>query len=175
MNSIISNQSKYDKYLDGQASLTDSEERGRILFSAEYNPGFPNLSGADCAHCHGGNNFDNNRYMNNGLDSEPNQTDIGREAVTEDPKDRAAFKVPSLRNIELTAPYMHDGRFTTLEEVVDHYDHGIVISGSVDPALAFSTQTGLQLSDQDKIDLISFLKTLTDEEMIADERFSDPF
>jgi len=175
MNSIISNQSKYDKFLDGQATLTESEERGRVLFSAEYNPGFPEISGADCAHCHGGNNFDNNRYMNNGLDADGDQDDIGREAVTGEPRDRAKFKVPSLRNIELTAPYMHDGRFQTLEEVIDHYDHGIVISETVDPALVFSAQTGLQLTEQDKINLINFLKTLTDEEMIADERFSDPF
>ena len=175
MNSIISNQSKYDKYLDGQATLTESEERGRILFSTEYNPGFPELSGADCAHCHGGSNFDNNRYMNNGLDADAAQDDIGREAATGDPRDRAKFKVPSLRNIALTSPYMHDGRFTTLEVVVDHYDHGIVISETVDPALAYSAQTGLQLTDQDKIDLINFMKTLTDETMITDERFSDPF
>ena len=175
MNSIISNQSKYDKYLDGQATLTESEERGRVLFSAEYNPGFPELSGADCAHCHGGNNFDNNRYMNNGLDTDGDQDDIGREAVTDDPRDRAKFKVPSLRNVALTAPYMHDGRFQTLEEVIDHYDHGIVLSETVDPALAYSAQTGLRLTKQEKIDLINFLKTLTDEEMIADERFSNPF
>jgi len=175
MNSIISNQSKYDKFLDGQATLTESEERGRVLFSAEYNPGFPEISGADCAHCHGGNNFDNNRYMNNGLDADGDQDDIGREAVTGEPRDRAKFKVPSLRNIELTAPYMHDGRFQTLEEVIDHYDHGIVISETVDPALVYSAQTGLQLTEQDKINLINFLKTLTDEEMIADKRFSDPF
>ena len=101
--------------------------------------------------------------------------DAGLAGVTGMPLDSGRFKTPTLRNVSLTAPYMHDGRFTTLEEVVDHYDHGIVISGSVDPALAFSKQTGLQLSDQDKIDLISFLKTLTDEEIIADERFSDPF
>ena len=175
INSIISNRSKYDKYLDREAALTASEERGMVLFNAEYNPGFPDISGADCAHCHGGNNFDNNRYMNNGLDSDANQTDIGRESVTGEARDRAAFKVPSLRNVELTAPYMHDGRFQTLEEVVEHYDHGIVISGTVDPALAYSAQTGLQLTDQDKIDLINFLKTLTDNEVISDERYSDPF
>lgn len=175
MNSIISNQSKYDKFLDGTLTLTESEERGRVLYFAEYNPGFPEQSGADCAHCHGGNNFDNNRYMNNGLDADANQTDKGRELATGNASDRAKFKVPSLRNVAITAPYMHDGRFQTLEEVVDHYDHGIVISETVDPALAYSAQTGLQLTAQDKTDLINFLKTLTDEAMIADERFSDPF
>lgn len=175
MNSIVSNKSKYDRFLAGEATLSASEERGRELFFAEYNPGFPDVSGADCAHCHGGNNFDNNRYLNNGLDEESTQTDIGREKVTGLPEDRAKFKVPSLRNAALTAPYMHDGRFTTLEEVVAHYDHDIKSSPTVDPALAYTKQTGLMLSAQDQADLIAFLKTLTDETLIAEERYSDPF
>lgn len=175
MNSIISNQSRYDHYLAGQVTLTESEERGRVLFFAEYNPGFPDESGADCAHCHGGNNFDNNQYMNNGLDEEQDQDDIGREEVTENANDKAKFKVPSLRNIEVTAPYMHDGRFTTLEEVVNHYDHGIKISPTVDPALEYSASTGLMLTDQDMKDLIAFLKTLTDDAMLTNERYADPF
>lgn len=175
MNSIVSNRSKYDRYLAGVEELTASEERGRVLYFAEYNPGFPEESGADCAHCHGGNNLDNNLYMNNGLDLEEDQDDLGRMEVTGLNRDKAAFKVPSLRNVEVTAPYMHDGRFNTLEEVVDHYDHGIKISPSVDPALAYSAQTGLMLTEQDKADLIAFLKTLTYEELLAGERFSDPF
>jgi cytochrome c peroxidase len=113
--------------------------------------------------------------MNNGLDEAADQSDIGREAVTNDPDDRAKFKVTSLRNIELTAPYMHDGRFETLEEVLDHYDHDIKISPTVDPALEYSTQTGLMLSAEDMQDIIAFLKTLTDDKLIADERYSDPF
>jgi cytochrome c peroxidase len=175
MNSIVSNQSKYDDHLAGSATLTDSEERGRVLFFAEYNPSFPEVSGADCAHCHGGNNFDNNRYMNNGLDIESEQTDIGREDVSLDPADKAKFKVPSLRNVELTAPYMHDGRFTSLEEVVNHYNENIHISPTIDPALEYTTQTGLMLSDQDQNDLIAFLKTLTDETLATDDRYSDPY
>lgn len=174
MKSIVSNKSKYDQFLAGEATLTDSEERGRQLFFTEYNPGFPELSGADCAHCHGGNNFDNTRYFNNGLDSASNQTDIGREAITNDASDRAKFKVPSLRNIALTAPYMHDGRFSTLMEVVNHYDHGIQKSPTLDLALDYTTQTGLMLSEQDKQDLINFLLTLTDNELITDERYSNP-
>ena len=70
---------------------------------------------------------------------------------------------------------MHDGRFTTLEEVIDHYDHGIKKSPTLDPALEYTTYTGLMLSEQDKIDLIAFLKTLTDYEMMEDDRYSDPF
>ena len=175
MNSIVSNQSKYDQWINGTATLTESEERGRVLYFQEYDQFFPDNSGADCAHCHGGNNFDNNDYMNNGLDEDADQTDIGRMEVTGDPADKAKFKVPSLRNIELTAPYMHDGRFTTLEEVIDHYDHGIQLSPSLDFALENTTYTGLRLTDQDKEDLIAFLKTLTDETLATDERYSSPF
>lgn len=174
MNSIVSCQSRYDKYLTGEESLTESEKRGMELFFAEYNPSFPETSGADCAHCHSGFNFSNNRYMNNGLDEEAEQDDIGRAKVSGDDRDKAKFKVTTLRNIELTAPYMHDGRFNTLEEVVDHYNANIKISPTLDPALEYTTQTGLMLTDQDKEDLIAFLKTLTDEELGQDVRYSDP-
>lgn len=175
MLSIVSYDSKYDKWKAGEAELTESEERGRVLYETEYNPFFPEFSGADCAHCHGGSNFENDLYMNNGLDPEGSFDDIGREEVTNNPMDRARFKVPSLRNIELTAPYMHDGRFSTLEEVVDHYNEGIHTSPSLDQALLATSETGLFLTDQDKVDLVNFLKTLTDESMISDERYSDPF
>lgn len=175
MHSIVSYDSKYDQWKAGKVSLTESEERGRLLYETEYNQFFPEFSGADCAHCHGGANFENDLYMNNGLDPEGSFDDIGREAVTNNPMDRARFKVPSLRNIELTAPYMHDGRFSTLEEVVDHYNEGIHPSPSLDQALLATSETGLFLTDQDKVDLVNFLKTLTDESMISDERYSDPF
>lgn len=175
MLSIVSYDSKYDQWKAGQVALTESEERGRLLFETEYNPFFPEFSGADCAHCHGGANFENDLYMNNGLDSDTDFVDIGREAVTNKPMDRARFKVPSLRNIELTAPYMHDGRFTTLEEVVDHYNEGIHPSSTVDPAILATSETGLFLSDQDKVDLVNFMKTLTDQSFITDNRYSDPF
>mgnify|MGYP002632800983 CR=1 FL=1 len=174
MNSIVSNHSRFDAFLGNEITLSATEERGRTLFFAEYNPAFPDESGADCAHCHGGANFDNNRYMNNGLDEEANQSDIGRQNVTNDPMDKAKFKVPSLRNVELTPPYMHDGRFTSLEQVVDHYDHGIELSPTVDLALEYTTQTGLMLSIQDKADLIAFLKTLTDDQLTTDQRYIDP-
>lgn len=175
MNSIVSNQSKYDKWIMGEASLTESEERGRQLYFTEYDQFFPEQSGADCQHCHGGNNFADNVYMNNGLDAEMHMEDDGRMEVTGSHMDKGKFKVPSLRNIELTAPYMHDGRFTTLEQVVDHYDHGIIDAPSLDPALRNTTYTGLRLTDQDKADLVAFLKTLTDETLATDERYSSPF
>ena len=162
MLSIVSDDSKYDRYLAGSATLTASEERGRVLFFGEYNEFFPSLSGADCAHCHSGNNFENDNYMNNGLDYDADFTDFGRENATNNSNDRAKFKVPTLRNISVTGPYMHDGRFTTLEQVVDHYNSDVRNSATVDPALLGTTNTGLMLDTQEKADLVNFLKTLTD-------------
>ncbi len=176
MNSIVSVDSKYDKFLRGEATLTTNEERGRFLFFSEYNPSFPNISGADCAHCHAGKNFENDRYMNNGLDSDQNRQDSGRAAVTGSAGDLAKFKVTSLRNVEITPPFMHDGRFTTLDEVVDHYNTGMNSSSTIDPALLYPLNNGgLQLTAQDKADLISFLKTLTDDVLITNLEYSDPF
>lgn len=175
MLSIVSYDSKYDQWKAGTTTLTESEERGRLLYETEYSPFFPEFSGADCAHCHGGANFENDQYMNNGLDAEVDFADMGRENVTGDPMDRARFKVPSLRNIELTAPYMHDGRFSTLEEVVDHYNEGIHPSTTVDEAILATSETGLFLTDEDKVDLVNFLKTLTDQSFVNDERYTDPF
>ena len=175
MFSIISDDSKYDRYLKGTATLTESEERGRVLFFAEYNPFFPDVSGADCAHCHSGTNFENDQDMNNGLDTDAELTDFGREEVTVDPADRAKFKVPSLRNIAKTAPYMHDGRFATLEEVINHYNTDIRNSSTVDPALVPTMDTGLMLDATDIEDLINFLNTLTDEYYLTNPDYSDPF
>lgn len=174
MNSIVSYNSKYDQYLDGKASLSTEEERGRFLFFTEYNPSFPNASGADCQHCHGGSNFENDKYMNNGLDDDASITDIGRENVSGNAADKAKFKVTSLRNIELTPPYMHDGRFATLEQVVDHYDK-VKSSSTLDPSFQQQLPNGLQLSSSDKAALVAFLKTLTDNQLITDTIYSDPF
>ncbi len=174
MNSIVSHDSKYDRYLAGVDTLTASEERGRILFFADYNPFFPDESGADCAHCHSGDNFANNLYMNNGLDGNMPQ-DEGRSKVTKDMSDRAKFKVTSLRNIEVTGPYMHDGRFTTLDEVVEHYNNGIKNSSTLDPALEQTIALGLMLDAQEKADLIAFLKTLTDQTFLTNPEYSNPF
>jgi cytochrome c peroxidase len=175
MNSIVSKNSKYDQYLAGNASFTEQEERGRFLYFTEFNPAFPNESGADCQHCHGGANFENDRYMNNGLDTDAEMTDIGRQAVTGLAADKGKFKVTSLRNIELTPPYMHDGRFATLEEVIDHYNlvkESSTLDGSFMQQLPYN---GLNLSDDDKAALVAFLKTLTDYELINNPNYSDPF
>lgn len=175
MFSIVSNRSKYDRYLAGEVQLSESEERGRRLFFTEYNPFFPDSSGADCAHCHGGLNFENDMYMNNGLNSDSEVQDEGRQKVSGDPVDRGKFKVMSLRNIELTAPYMHDGRFATLAEVIDHYDHGLKASATLDPALEQTREKGLMLSETDKADLIAFLKTLTDPGLAVNPAYASPF
>jgi cytochrome c peroxidase len=175
LNTLVSGYSKYDQYLAGTASLSASELRGKNLFFQEYNPGFPNLSGADCAHCHSGSNFENDQYMNNGLDEESLINDNGRMNVTMNMSDKGKFKVPTLRNVEVTFPYMHDGRFTTLEEVVNHYDHDIRTSNSLDQALLATQSTGLMLTAQDKIDLVNFLKTLTDQSFLKNPAFANPF
>lgn len=175
MFSIISDDSKYDRYLKGLVELTPSEERGRTLFFGEYNPFFPDISGADCAHCHSGTNFENDLFMNNGLDTDAEFTDYGREEVTTAAADRAKFKVPSLRNIAVTAPYMHDGRFNTLEEVVAHYNADIHSSSTLDPALESTMETGLMLDAGEMADLIQFLHTLTDETYLNNPAYKSPF
>ncbi|MDA0973360.1 MAG: c-type cytochrome [Bacteroidetes bacterium] len=175
MMTIVSNDSKYDRFIAGIETLTESEERGRELFFQEYNPFFQEISGADCAHCHSGINFENDQFMNNGLDSDAEFEDMGRYDVTEDEADRAKFKVPTLRNIELSPPYMHGGRFQTLEEVIDHYNEGIQLSSTVDPAIANTEATGLMLTEEDKADLVNFLKTLTDDTFLNNSEYSDPF
>lgn len=172
MNSITSTNSKYDYFLADSTVFTPSEKRGLKLFSTDYNPFFPKESGADCKHCHSGFNFDNDKYMNNGLDA--TFADKGREQVTKNAADIGKFKVTSLRNIALTAPYMHDGRFKTLEEVVDHYNSGIKASATLDPALEQTREKGLFLTEQDKLDLVAFLKTLTDNELMNNINYSNP-
>ncbi len=172
---MISNQSKFDMVQLGQATFTASEERGRILFFQEFDPFIPQ-KGGECFHCHGGFNFTNDQFMNNGLDADADFTDMGRYVVTENANDRAKFKVPSLRNIELTPPYMHDGRFETLEEVIDHYNTGVKNSTTMDGLLFRNIEPGgLQFTPQDKADLVAFLKTLTDVDFMTDPRFSSPF
>lgn len=175
MHSIVSYNSKYDQYLRGEATLTAEEERGRALFFAEYNPFFPATSGADCQHCHSAITFEDDKYKNNGLDTDAEFTDYGRELVTGKITDRGKFKVPTLRNIEVTAPYMHDGRFNTLEEVVDHYNTGLRASSTLDPTLEYARPTGFMLDAQDKADLIAFLKTLTDHDLLSNPAYASPF
>jgi len=156
---LVSQDSKFDRAIRKELELSPQEQRGLELFVTEHDPA-RGLFGADCFHCHGGHLFTSRRYTNNGLDTM--FADRGRGEVTKSLADDGKFKVPSLRNIAVTAPYMHDGRFATLEEVVDHYDHGVKRSETLDPNLAKHPSAGLGLSPEDKSALIAFLKTLTD-------------
>ena len=150
--------SRFDRAANGKAQLTDQEKRGFELFMTEHDPR-RGLKGADCFHCHGGPLFTDHRFHNNGLKDEK---DLGLSAITKKKSDNNRFITPSLRNIALTAPYMHDGRFQTLEKVVEHYDSGLHRSPTLDPNLAKHPRPGLGLSDEDKAALVAFLKTLTD-------------
>jgi cytochrome c peroxidase len=156
---LVSQDSKFDRAVRKLESFTAEEKRGLELFVTEFDPA-RGMRGADCFHCHGGTLFSSHKYADNGLDFEPQ--DAGRMGVTGDAADHGKFKIPSLRNIALTAPYMHDGRFKTLEEVVDHYSTGVKRSPNLDPNLAKHPDAGIELSDDDKRALIAFLKTLTD-------------
>jgi cytochrome c peroxidase len=157
---LVSQDSKFDRAARRVTELTPQEQRGLKLFVTEHDPA-RGLRGADCFHCHGGNLFSNHQFINNGL--RDFSQDAGRMEVTGKESDRGKFKVPSLRNVALTAPYMHDGRFQTLEEVVEHYNSGVQRTRTLDPNLAKHPESGLGLTDEDKKALVAFLKTLTDE------------
>lgn len=173
MLTIVSGDSKFDKVVLGNATLSAQEERGRLLYFREFDPTF-RKKGAECFHCHGGPNLTNDRYMNNGLDNDASFVDLGQELVTGLAEDRAKFKVPTLRNIAVTAPFMHDGRFNTLEEVVDHYNTGAKNSSTVDPLMQFLLEPGLQLNTQDKEDLVAFIKTFTDDTFLRNRNYARP-
>jgi cytochrome c peroxidase len=172
---LISCNSNYDRYLQGKYQPTASEANGMALFFAGPNPE-KNIRGAGCGHCHGGPKIFTELFHNNGLDSFPN--DAGREDITKQPGDKGRFRVVTLRNIAVTAPYMHDGRFKTLEEVVDHYSDHILPSKTLSIFLQDNSNTvngtQLGLTAQEKKDLIAFLHMLTDSTFISDKRFSDP-
>lgn len=169
--------SKYDRTVYGPDSFTPLEQIGLELWDLEGGspPQVPlGQEGADCFHCHSlaTEIFTDNQFHNNGLDSV--FTDLGQGGVTGNPNQYGRFKTPTLRNIEYSAPYMHDGRFQTLEEVIDHYDSGGHPSATVDPFMKF-TVGGLQLSPQKKAGLIAFMKTLSDPDFINNPDFDDPF
>ena len=154
--SLVFADSKFDRYLRGKEQLTQDELNGYLLFITE--------DGADCFHCHGGGSnalFTTNLFYNNGLDREFNDPN-DRHAVTHDPNDRGAYKAPTLRNIALTAPYMHDGRFHTLDEVIDFYSDSVHYSEQISPLMHHVMQGGIRLTSQEKQQLKAFLNTLTD-------------
>lgn len=173
MLSLVSSESRFDKAVRGTVQLSESEERGRQLFFREYDP-TGKTKGAECFHCHAAPFFTNDRFMNNGLDDDAGFRDFGRERVTGKETDRAKFKVPTLRNISRTAPYMHDGRFQSLEDVVHFYNTNVNRSSTVDPLMQFNLKPGLNLSVEDEQDLVAFLKTLTDETFLTNPLFRMP-
>lgn len=173
---MVSANSEFDQAQYGPGQLSISEQQGLFLFLAEGGdpdvfPGGQN--GGDCFHCHGGGLvlFTDQQFHNNGLDSI--FTDLGRAEVNGSPFSEAQFKTPTLRNIALSAPYMHDGRFATLHEVIEHYNSGGHLSPTLDPLMKFQG-VGLGLSEQDIDDLVAFLETLTDEEFVNNPDFQDP-
>ena len=162
MNLMISSNSRYDKYVRNEGeSLTAIELEGLSLFEDK------------CSSCHTTDLFTDGSFRNNGLDA-TFENDEGRERITELSDDRGKFKVPSLRNVELTSPYMHDGRFGTLKQVLNHYASQVKDSETLDPSLKAEVVPGISMTDDEKIKIIEFLKTLTDREFIKDSRFSRP-
>tara|TARA_R110002020_G_scaffold17804_5_gene62819 strand:- start:146983 stop:148062 length:1080 start_codon:yes stop_codon:yes gene_type:complete len=161
---MISSNSKYDKYVrqEDNVTLTALELDGLNTFQNK------------CSSCHASDLFTDQTFRNNGLPINPQLNDKGRFNILEDPNDLYKFKVPSLRNVEVSYPYMHDGRFSTLEVVLDFYDSGIVDNGNVDPSLQKADGTyGISLSAYEKESVIAFLKTLTDNQFLEDERFAE--
>lgn len=172
MRTLISGDSKFDRYLRGDpgVQLSDLEEEGMNIFSTEGNV---NGTGGDCFHCHNSVDglFQSQEAHNNALDQ--TFTDLGLGEISGYYGDNGKFKVPSLRNLEYTAPYMHDGRFSTLEEVIDHYNTGGHFSPTVSPFMK-NIDEGLHLSDRQKQALIAFLKTLSDQDFVSNPNFSNP-
>jgi cytochrome c peroxidase len=156
--------SKYDRVLQGLATFTPEEANGYEIFFSER---------GDCFHCHGGALTTDNQFHNNGLDANPAD---GRFSVTNNANDVGKFKTPTLRNIAFTAPYMHDGRYQTLEEVITFYSWGLEWSPTIDPLMKnVGFPGGIDLTQQDFDDLISFLHTLSDESYLTNKAISDPF
>lgn len=173
---LVSANSPYDRYIRGEYQLTAAERRGlELFFGPASSDAMIRGRNAGCSNCHGGPRTITETYHNNGLDRVCK--DSGRADVTGMAYDLGRFRTVGLRNITLTAPYMHDGRFATLEEVVDHYSEHIEPSETLSPSLkdTLNKPIPLFLTRQEKADLIAFLKTLTDSTFVTDPRFGDPF
>ncbi len=165
---LISANSKFDKYRTGETQLTQSELNGYVLFTTE--------EGADCFHCHGGYGnplFTTHLFYNDGKDTEFADP-MDRFSVTNDPMDHGAYKATTLRNIEVQGPYMHDGRFATLEEVISFYNSGLKDSPYISPLMHHITNGGIHLTPSETEDLLNFIKTLRDDEFMTNPKFSKP-
>lgn len=164
---LISANSKFDRFLLGIEPLTPQEATGFNLFMDQ--------DGGDCFHCHGsaGNPlWTDNLFRNNGLDA--TFSDLGLGAITGNAADNGKFKTPSLRNLIYTAPYMHDGRFKTIDEVLEHYSTGVIETSTIDPMMQFSFQGGVQLTPAEKAALKAFLLSLTDNDFVVNPAFQAP-
>lgn len=188
LRTMISGNSPWDKFKRFEGTIPIDAQEGYTLFKLEGGaagvpfqiPGMDSTvigqGGADCFHCHNEASglFTDEQFHNNGLDPEP-FADPGRGAVTSDPFDNGKFKTPTLRNIMLTAPYMHDGRFATIDEVLDHYNDGGHASSTVDPFMKFTDpDITLELDATKRAQVIAFLHSLTDMDFVNDPAFSDP-
>ena len=161
---LISGNSRYDQWKRGDTQLTAQELHGMDLFQ-DFEKG-------DCSHCHVlGSTFSDFEFRNNGLDSIP--VDEGRFLITLLPNDKGKFKTPSLRNLAYTAPYMHDGRFATLTEVLAFYNSGFKDSPTLDANLKHAVKG--RLSPEDMADIIAFLHTLDDPDFLSNPAFANPF
>jgi cytochrome c peroxidase len=183
---LISSNSRYDQYLRGEITLSPQEEQGRKLFMAHPDTKVI-LRGGNCIDCHSqfltsgfATVFDG--FSNNGLDNDET-LQSGLFSLTKNEAHRGLFKTPTLRNIAVTSPYMHDGRFDTLEEVLAHYNGGIKLSKTLSPLIIEAdnmpkTQNdhiSLNLNNDEISAIIAFLHTLTDEDFLTNSAFSNPF
>lgn len=158
MLTLVSCNSKYDSVVRKLTSFTNQEKSGYQLFQK------------NCSSCHPEPLFTNNEFKNNGLTKNPGLNDLGRFAVTKNPTDSFLFKVPTLRNIEFSFPYMHDGRFNILSEVINHYTTDLTKTNKLSAGLRYP----VQLTANEKVDLIAFLLTLSDKKFLFDPRHSYP-
>ncbi|MEZ4938093.1 MAG: cytochrome c peroxidase [Crocinitomicaceae bacterium] len=155
---LISSNSKYDKVQRGELEFSEQEAKGYQLFRAS------------CASCHQEPLFTNGGFANNGLPVDTILNDIGRMKISLNPSDSLKFKVPTLRNIEFSFPYMHDGRFKSLRQVLDHYEKGIQPHPTLNPEM----KSIKKMSKEDKVDLLAFLLTLSDKEFLFNPKFGFP-
>ena len=159
----VSSNSRFDKFRRNEPGgvLSEDELEGYTIFNQK------------CASCHATDLFTDNSFRNNGLSINPQINDVGHYRVTELLQDKYKFKVPSLRNIEKTAPYMHDGRFYTLEAVLNHYSNGVQNNLNLDSSLNTNGTLGIPLTNDQKAKIIAFLKTLTDQQFLTDPKFAE--
>jgi len=163
---LVSANSRFDQAQLGLIELTPQEQNGLNVFLDEGR--------GDCFHCHGlpaNPLWTDNAFHNNGLDAQFD--DLGLGNITGDPREFGLFRSPSLRNLKFTAPYMHDGRFATLDEVIDHYSEGLVFSETIDPLMKAISAGGVHLTEEDKADLKAFLLSLSDDSFVNNSDFRE--